>query len=174
MKLQLVHIDNYLIVVDDSEPKIGDIVLEEYVDGTKGMEQIDTLNDIDVLLQKRITHHLPLNNAPVLEGIELLPPLDIDLYSYATEEHKFNHKSVQEIGFVLGVKIGYNKAKEDYKYTEEDLRIAIQQAFLSGVERLEDFEKVEKMIIENIQGLQPKLPTSFDTETKQYIYATHN
>ena len=121
MKLQLIHIDNYFLVVDDSQPKIGDIVLEEYTDGTKGLEQIDTLNDIDVLLQKRITHHLPLNNAPVLEGIELLPPLDIDLYSYATEEHKFNHKSVQEIGFVLGVKIGYNKAKEDYKYTEEDM-----------------------------------------------------
>ena len=99
MKLQLVHIDNYLVAVDDSEPKIGDIVLEEYVDGTKGLEQIDTLNDIDVLLQKRIIHHLPLNNAPVLEGMELLPPL------------------------------------------EEQ---------------------------------QPKLPTSFDTETKQYIYATHN
>ena len=26
MKLQLIHIDNYLVVFDDSQPKIGDII----------------------------------------------------------------------------------------------------------------------------------------------------
>jgi hypothetical protein len=64
---------------------------------------------------------------------------------------------------------GYNKSKEKYKYTEEDLRIAIQQAFLSGVERLEDFEKVESMIMENIQ--QPKYPIGFECEIEVYMHS---
>jgi hypothetical protein len=42
------------------------------------------------------------------------------------------------------------------------MRIAIQQAFLCGVERLEDFGKVESMIIGNIQ--QPKYPVAFECE----------
>lgn len=165
MKLQLIHTESYLVAVDDSE-------IEDCYALTNSFKskiiKVDKSNEEQwhQFNCNKITHHLPLNNAPVLENVEILPPFDEAVKLAWKLDLDYNERKA----FIKG----YNKAKEDYKYTEEDIRMAIQQAFLSGVERLEDFEKVEKMVIENIQGLQPKLPTSFDTETKQYIYATHN
>jgi hypothetical protein len=165
---------NYLVVVDDSQPKIGDIVLEEYVDGTKGLEQIDTLNDIDVLLQKRITHHLPLNNAPILEGIELLPPLEDEVELAYQKELLTDNQDKNWVGYGKGIngvskerwKSIYNKAKEVYKFTEEDMR----DAYNLGLDT-HSKQNPNKVYDELIQSLsQPKLLTSFDTETKQYIY----
>lgn len=45
----------------------------------------------------------------------------VDLVLYAKEEHKFNHRSIQEIGFVLGVKIGYQKSQETHPFSEKDM-----------------------------------------------------
>lgn len=181
MKIQLIHTEYYLIAVDDSKIEGGNkslLILEGFQDGEpmilshwQGVE--------DGYLGKKITHHLPLNNAPVLEGIELLPPLDIDLYSYATEEHKFNHKSVQEIGFVLGVKIGYNKAKEDYKFTKEDMvefhKWLLKEQWFYHPKHNEfnnPFGEIKstKELLNLWKEQQPKLPAAFDTETKQYDY----
>ena len=41
--------DNHYVIVNDEEIKVGDIVLETYIDGSKGVEHIQTLNDIDTL-----------------------------------------------------------------------------------------------------------------------------
>lgn len=49
-------------------------------------------------------------------------PIVIDEVSeLAVSEHKYNHKSVQEIGFRLGFEVGYNQAKEIFEYTKEDM-----------------------------------------------------
>ena len=111
---------------------------------------------------EKIIAHLPLNNSPILEGVDLLPPLEDEVDELADELTSYlTFPEERRVGIVLG----YNKAKEKYKYTEEDLRIAIQQAFLSGVERLEDFGKVESMLMENIQ--QPKYPIGFECEMEK-------
>ena len=60
LKLKLMQLkkinDSHYLVVTDEPIKVGDIVLETYVDGTLGLEQIDTLNDIHPLLHKKVTH----------------------------------------------------------------------------------------------------------------------
>lgn len=198
MKLQLIHTESYLVAVDDSklahQPivfgqikgiKVGDIVLEGYVDGTKGLEQIDTLNDIDVLLQKRLTHHLPLNNAPVLEGIELLPPLEDEVELAYQKELLTDNQDKNWVGYGKGIngvskerwKIIYNKAKEVYKFTEEDMVefhkwLLKEQWFYKHNEFNNPFGEIKstKELLNLWKDQKPKLPTSFDTETKQYIY----
>ena len=161
MKHNIVKTENYLLVVDDSEIKEGNW----YFDSTDKAALNPIYKRSQDLIEeyygcKKIIAHLPLNNSPILEGVDLLPPLEDDFIELA-----------KKYGISIGDKAGtsafdfmrgYDKAKEKYKYTEEDLRIAIQQAFLLGVERLEDFEKVENMIMENIQ--QPKYPIGFECE----------
>jgi hydroxymethylpyrimidine pyrophosphatase-like HAD family hydrolase len=161
MKHDIIKTDNYLLIVSDEEITIG----EYYAHNQKptGIRILICENYTLPIDAKKIISHLPLNNSPILEGVDLLPPLEDEVKKLAdalgfydsTEDNKGNRTTKAFIA-------GYNKAKEKYKYTEEDLRIAIQQAFLSGVERLEDFGKVESMLMENIQ--QPKYPIGFKCE----------
>lgn len=179
MKLQLIHTENYLIAVDDAINHPIDCMYRYiYIDNTiMRISSIQRLSGVNLII-----YHLPLNNAPVLEGVELLPPSEDEAELAYQKELLTYNQDKNWVGYGKGIngvskerwKSIYNKAKEDYKYTEEDLRIAIHHAYLCGVEKLKNFEEVEKMLIENTKALQPKLPTSFDTETKQYIYATHN
>jgi hypothetical protein len=174
MKLQLIHIDNYLVAVDDSklahQPivfgqikgiKVGDIVLEGYVDGTKGLEQIDTLNDIDVLLQKRLTHHLPLNNAPTLEGVSLLPPLEVVKYDFAEIFYNICKATIEHFDdWVEAKEYNKSKAKEKYMYTEEDMRDAYNLG-LDADSKLSP-NKTYDTLIQSLQ--QPKYPVAFECE----------
>jgi len=131
-----------------------------------------------VVDNSRVIAHLPINNSPILTGVDLLPSLEQedDVERLIKIEQEASYK--QGKGTISWYeqekrKEYYNKAKEKYKYTEEDVKIAIQQAFLSGVERLEDFEKVEKMTLENIQSLsQPKIPVGFECEIEYFYMAS--
>lgn len=158
MKLQLTHTEYYLIAVDDAINHPIDCMYRYiYIDNTiRRISSIQPLSGVNLII-----YHLPLNNAPVLEGIELLPPLE-----YVEELAKQNWGNVHRTG-VLGFIDGYNKAKEDYKYTEEDMEKAIEKAWLMAQEEETIYSAKEK-IIKSFS--KPKLPTSFDTETKQYIY----
>lgn len=166
MQHKLINTGDYLLIVDEDVTKAKegcwmyrDDVKQVYCDKNFWFDFKEPY--------KKIIAHLPLNNSPILEGVDLLPPFEDEV------EKKLNENCNPKIAAIM-IK-GYNKAKEKYKYTEEDMRIAIQQAFLSGVERLEDFGKVESMIIGNIQ--QPKMPVSFlekgaynGTWVGEYIY----
>ena len=76
MKYEIIKTDDYLLVVDDSEIKEGDYRVNiqrgyiKLVDDNP--EYYNKRNDVF----KKVIAHLPLNNAPVLEGVELLPPLE--------------------------------------------------------------------------------------------------
>jgi hypothetical protein len=110
MKKEIVYTDKYLLVVDN-------------------------------LRDKLIIAHLPLSDAPILEGVPLLPPLsqgdnveelaestfgtDIDSIR-GSQEYDLNKDL--KTGFVRG----YNKAKEKYKYTEEDLKLAMNYGYVQG------------------------------------------
>lgn len=133
MTYNIIKTENYLLVVDDSEIKEGDIVLETYVDGTNGLEQIDTLNDIHPLVHKKILAHLPLS-ANNLKNIPLLPPLEDEVEKLGMHDLESYYGSNLELTtsgrmWVDGFDIGYNKAKEKYKYTEEDLRKMFSRAW---------------------------------------------
>lgn len=163
MKKELLKTINYLLVVDDSEIKEGDWMYRN--------------NEEPILVTPnfwwdfqakycKIIAHLPLKDSPILEGVPLLPPLEVedDVESMA-KDYLFNDYQKQfkvesndeQFGVLKGYRDGYNKAKETYKFTEEDMRKAADWYFETNG---------EKPIEELIQSLsQPKMPTHFEFDT---------
>jgi hypothetical protein len=68
MKHNIIKIENYLLIVDGSEIKQGDWCL------SKLYEVVRFGKKFAPPLYKKIRAHLPLNNSPILEGVDLLPP----------------------------------------------------------------------------------------------------
>lgn len=167
MTHKLIHTPNYLLVVDDSEIKERDYCLmfddfgnlflgglpSQYLGEKSGHHLNKGL--------KKVIAHLPLNNSPILEGVDLLPPLEQDDVDELAKEYG------EDIGNKDGTsafdyKRGYSKAKEKYKYTEEDMRKAISET-RKGMLYNEQYED------EYIQSLsQPKMPVSFECDVKSF------
>jgi hypothetical protein len=82
MKHKIIRTENYLLVVDDSEIKVGDYFYdndEELCIYTSNY--IVTPNKWDD--NKKIIAHLPLNNSPILDGVGLLPTLEDEVEKLA-------------------------------------------------------------------------------------------
>jgi hypothetical protein len=124
----IVKTDNYLLVVDDSEIKEGDWVIENTIN------QIFEINDIKKSIGlcrskvdtyvidscTKIAAHLPLNGSPILEGVDLLPAYEDDVIELADEwvfdinGHNWSNND-STAGDNFGSFIaGYNKAKEKF------------------------------------------------------------
>ena len=124
--------DNYILIVDENEKPIA---------------------------------HLPLNQAPILEGVDLLPPLEDDVErlakNFANDSAITNYEEGINVGKYQGFISGYNKAKEKYKYTKEDIKSAIH----FGVTHSETIKRGCKDLSEFIQSLsKPKMPIMFKRE----------
>jgi hypothetical protein len=143
---------------------------------------------------KKIISHLPLNGAPYLDGVGVLPQLsnhredkDYSLSaakkfaeSYFENEHERfplgGRVSVKgmikfiEVGVECGHKFGYKEAREKYKFTEEDLRKAIKMAQEQELVRHTDSEYRAVIAythseMDIIKSLQqPKYPIGFECE----------
>lgn len=163
MKHDIIKTDDYLLVVDESEIKEGDWVFNAYQKQTYRFNA-----GSGVGLCKKIIAHLPLNGSPILKGVDLLPPLEVDnslgtpLVQYIFEKHNQDR--------VMGFCDGYNKAKEKYKYTEEDMYMlaAFVTDFIAG--RKGDFMTTTPKNVADkfIQSLsQPKMPIGFEFEASK-------
>jgi hypothetical protein len=130
MKHELIQTENYLLIVDDSKKTIA---------------------------------HLPLKSSPVLEGVDLLPLIEDDgckdLFYSKQVMNPYSKESQSYTAYEKGFIDGYNKAKEKYKYTEEDLRKAIILSATSNIDFLPD--RADK-VLQSIQ--QPKMPVGFECE----------
>lgn len=62
----------------------------------------------------------------LLKGVRVIEN-SFDVSAYAKQEHIFNHKSINDISFILGVEVGYGKGRENM-FTEEQM----EQAFIAG------------------------------------------
>jgi hypothetical protein len=104
-----------------------------------------------------IIAHLPLTDAPILEGVPLLPELskEDDVEELALRTYPFGNSERNALI------TGYNKAKETYKYTEEDLIKAIDMATTRRHEDTVLFFRSDE-IIQSLQ--QPKRPKYFECE----------
>lgn len=179
MKTELIKTDNYLLVVDGSEIKEGDwlvandkdiMQMKSDYDNDMSNEVIwvgDYLNGYATCKDncKKIIAHLPLNNSPILEGVPLLPPLEVEDDAKILADKEFVGTYIVDIGLDInpayreGFVIGYNKAREKYKFTEEDMRKAADWYFETNG---------EKPIEELIESLsQPKMPTHFEFEMER-------
>jgi hypothetical protein len=156
----IIKTDNYLLVVDElsdvKDENIGD-VFKETKDG--------------VTKTYKIIYHLPLNNAPTLEGVPLLPPLEDEVDSWITNTIGNLKDEHTKKTAAISLKGGYNKAKENYKYTEEDLakifyvgvQLGINQEIaVTSNKPLQDEDAVLKKCIQSLQ--QPKYPVAFECE----------
>jgi hypothetical protein len=93
----------------------------------------------------------------------LLPPLEDEVEKLA-EEFKSSYKKVGVTDYeVSSFIVGYNKAKEKYKYTEED----VINAYRNGVQSR--YSRTGEAVLEHtfIQSLNlPKMPNAFECEIK--------
>jgi hypothetical protein len=121
----LIKTGHYLLIVDDSKIKDGDWCLEggfigkvydydndqEFYDCWVG----DSLNGYATHYDscQKIIAHLPLNGAPVLDGVDLLPPLptENDMMEELLDSI-FGEANGSNIHIREAYRMGYNKAKE--------------------------------------------------------------
>jgi hypothetical protein len=173
MEHKLIKTDNYLLVGVDDNIKRGWF----YCVRTKSIFQ-DEGEDIHCCIGDiRIIAHLPLNNSPYLEGVDVLPPFEDDVEKLAIEEVGIDGQ-IYNISDNESFIKGYYKAKEKYKYTEEDIRRAIEMArtLVDGKNEF-DVENIlgssdgtygikekytEQQIIQSLN--QPTLPIAFECE----------
>ena len=174
MKYDIIKTNNYLLVVDESAIKEGDFLWS-----FSNTRIVVAVKSTELYIHsKKIIAHLPLNNSPILEGVPLLPPFEIedsnkDLFYQKQVMNPYLTGGQSYVSYEKGFMDGYNQAKEKYKYTEEDLR----KAFLKGVsvtregynaEYARDYEpNIECVFGEKadkfIQSLsQPKMPIWFE------------
>jgi hypothetical protein len=186
MTHKLIRTPNYLLVVDDSEIKerdyclmfddFGNLFLGDLPSQYLGDKSGHHLNKG----LKKVIAHLQLNDSPILEGVDLLPPFsrhqedgiegladleyDIQLASYEndTSDNPFDFSHYLKSGFITG----YNKAKEKYKYTEEDIRMAVRDGSAMGEVNDEEYEEYVKWIIQSLS--QPKMPVAFECDVKSF------
>jgi len=181
MTYNIIKTDNYLLVVDDSEIKEGDYYLFNWY-GEKDIQKFTYVQYSDreknkYLYEqscKKIIAHLPLKNSPILEGVDLLPPIEDDgckdLFYSKQVMNPYSKESQSYTAYEKGFIDGYNKAKEKYKYTEEDIRKAIDMARMNYDEEgftINAFTEYE--IIKSLQ--QPKMPVGFEFEINNPMFA---
>lgn len=159
MRHEIIKTDNYLLVVDESEIKEGDFVCNiqrPYISPCNSIDvgYYNRRNDVF----KKVIAHLPLNGSPILEGVDLLPPLEEDDAEKKARELT-NHLTFPEER-KEGIIIGYNKAKEKYN---ADLHRILSDFYVFAT----NGEVCNHKIIDDfIQSLsQPKTPTGFECET---------
>jgi hypothetical protein len=165
MKHDIIKTENYLLIVSDEIPTTWyyDTYLNK-LRHTGGAEYGESS------ISKKVIGHLPINNSPILEGVDLLPPLEDDVEKLALinaqtpiKEHREQDISTEiwiSGARQLGFKEGYNKAKEKYKYTEEDMRDAYNLG-LDADSKLSP-NKTYDTLIQSLQ--QPKYPIGFECE----------
>jgi len=168
MTHKLINTENYLLVVDDSEIKEGDYTFQE---------ASNLISKYNNAYSKKIIAHLPLNNSPILEGVDLLPPLETVAERLALQEVGGWVENESDHYVYSGFVSGYNKAKEKYKYTEDDM----MKMYKLGSDRGATYQKLIffepnfhaesaelcNTLLQTTQ--QPKTPVGFKCEMFGYV-----
>lgn len=164
MEKEIVYTDKYALILSDEEIKENEWFVP--ISGTDLDLNVPRLaNSISGYINnhcKKIIAHLPLSDAPILEGVPLLPSFrwsqqdDVNKLAYEQWKEPDYRSGNPPYIYGIGFNEGYNKAKEKYKYTEADLEIAMNWLFeTKGRKGLED-------LIERLN--QPSRPTHFELE----------
>jgi hypothetical protein len=158
MKNEIIYTDDYALIVSDEHikdvrPHKGKYHLE---DGLTINKFPDYLTDLGAC--KLIIAHRPLTDAPILEGVPLLPEFsqEDDVVELALKTYPFGNSERNALI------TGYNKAKETYKYTEDDLIAVWNVAFEEGVSLDDEINDPVsfKDVIKSLQ--QSKRPKYFE------------
>ena len=156
MKHIIIKTDKYLLILDDSN-KEGDYTYHE---------SANLVSRFNNAYSKKIIAHLPLNESPILEGVDLLPSLvkiEYDVIGQPMVDYmKDKHNEDECIGFIDG----YEKAREKYKWTDDDMKIMYNMSCGHiGLDLLPDQTKNNERFSSFLQSLSsPKIPIAFDCE----------
>jgi hypothetical protein len=166
MKHNIIQTENYLLIVDDLEIKVGDWFYDN--DGELCKYTSDyVVNPNEWKDNKKIIAHLPLNNSSILEGVDLLPEysdkddiwnegledvLNKLPYTKHLDDGQYNDGVIA--GFESGAIWGYNKAKKRYKWTDDDVIRIVEKSRETGL-------TAEFLILSH---QQPKYPIGFECE----------
>jgi len=156
---ELIKTDNYLLVVDGSEIQEGDYRMNiqrgyvKLVDDAP--EYYNRRNDVF----KKVIAHLPLNNSPILEGVPLLPPLEQEDDEKILFANEIENMLEYDRGRWYGRIEGYNKAREKYKFTEEDAKYLFECGRNFQINADITFTVAREHLS------QPKMPTHFECKT---------
>lgn len=169
MMHNLIKVKNYLLVIDDSEIRGADwVYVEKYPEAPwqfmKPPCPIPYWGNKEET--KKIIAHLPLNNAPYLDGVDVLPPIEDDVEILIPFPNGNGYRDGKEIGVWMkgweeGYKEGYNKSREKYKWSDEDVIKIVEKSRKTGL--------TAEFLMLSMQ--QPKYPIAFECEIEpEYKY----
>jgi hypothetical protein len=157
MKDEIIYTDDYALIVSDEHIKdVRPFMGQYHLEGGLTINKFPNyLTDLGAC--KLIIAHRPLTNAPILEGVALLPEFEYDDFLNTEIQIVGDNKTMSVSNFLK--KYG----KETYKYTEDDLVAVWNIAFNEGMSLDDEInEPVSfKDVIKSLQ--QPKRPKYFET-----------
>ena len=176
MEYKIIQVNNYLLaVVNDKKRGWFYCVRRKSFFHDEGEDVLCCNGDLSV------EAHLPLNGADIIENLPLLPPLEQedDVEKMAEEYADYSNDYVP---LSFGGKFnsttkrdflsGYNQAKENYKYTNEDMLVIRNQLVtmlpigdVTSWDMIQAISKYTKWFDDYVESLsQPKAPIGFECE----------
>lgn len=174
MKKEIIKTNNYLLVVDDSEIKVNDWY---YLPRTNSAYRCQA-DPTELEMEKRfgvakVIAHLPINDSADLKGVPLLPPLDVEYLApksldYVESRLDYIHQVQGKEDLFPLVRTtwidGYNKAKETYKFTEEDMINFACKVYNENYHKDDSFFTTAETLIKSFSQAKTSTPTHFDFE----------
>lgn len=129
MEHEIIKTEQYLLVVDENlEISKSCYCLDALTGKIVHTSRLVPLTSIEFKDRGvvKIASHLPLNNAPILEGVDLLPELEVKDYSVEAAKKfcKERSKLFNTMDENIAWREGYNFKAATKTYSEEDLRKA--------------------------------------------------
>jgi hypothetical protein len=181
MRYDLIKTDNYLLICDDSEIKVGDYIYD------LDLQKIVIANDLKAITSKsancwyykKIIAHLPLNGAPYLDDVSVLPSLlkEDDVQKLADEASQKFKRNDELDDLILGVSAnsfeeGYNKAREKYKFTEEDMLEFTNWCRIHDNNHKNEVWTIQQLFEKYKSLQQQKIPVAFECEIQESHYVS--
>ena len=171
MKQEIIYTEHYALIVSDEKIVEGSFIYETNIGEVSKVDKwyCEILEKgVKVEPFVKVIAHRPLTNAPILEGVALLPEFEDDDFLNTEIQIVGDNKTMSVSNFLK--KYG----KETYKYTEDDLVAVWNIAFNEGMSLDDEInEPVSfKDVIKSLQ--QPKRPKYFEMEVYSYDNPEYN
>jgi hypothetical protein len=177
MRYPVIKTDSYLLIVNDDKIRMGDYYVDDYFFLRKCVVD-DSEYWSNRKEYKKLIAHRPLNNAPHIDGLDVLPPNwrdsgdkdDVEQLAEEHAEHQFKGISDRTSMFECknDFKSGYQESREKYKFTEEDMLQAAKYGYeFRDTTSFPEHNFEDSCINNTKQWLksrqQPKYPIAFES-----------
>lgn len=186
MQTKLIKTKDYLILIDEEAEIKGTVGLcYNSIKNTWDKDIIlyqGTMPDYNYIGFQKIIAYRKLNKEAKELDLSLLPPFEgsFNITKWAKEEHKYNHRNIDELSFILGCEVGYEKSQSK-QFTLEDMKKAIEMAreqsepYYGGgglvlFEPIYENKYTEEEIIQSLSTQQ--LPKEFIPEYEYYYHSS--